>query len=404
MADQDMSTTPMELEKVSLKPIKGSKKSKKSWRKHTDIADVEEYLEEVRRDERAGGPIDDKPDDALFFVEKITEQKSGQKRVKGKREGIEVDDDDEEEYVPRKHKLDKKLQGERKELEKKVAEARAANVQTIWGQEVMIVTDAYIEHTVKKPKVKPSTVNVGKADVDAVIVAEPGASYNPDFDSHQELLHKAHEEELAIVTEQTKLSKTVRMVSVTELKKQSKLWIKEMSEGLSLTGDDSQDTEPKGPVFTGPIASASKRKTAQQRRKQLLLKKMNQTRLAEKKKKLKLNDILRLKSLKKEIANETNTAEEIKTIAEAISNLENKPKRLGKYKFVEGPTDVQLSDELSGSLRKLKPEGSLVRDRFKSLQRRNIIETRNRVLPRRRYKRKDVVRRSYKNNNVSKDR
>jgi len=31
-----------------------SKKSKQSWRKHTDIKDVEEYLEEERREERTG--------------------------------------------------------------------------------------------------------------------------------------------------------------------------------------------------------------------------------------------------------------------------------------------------------------------------------------------------------------
>lgn len=54
--------------------------------------------------------------------------------VKKKKEGIDVDDDDDEEYVPRKAKLDKKLLKERDQLEKKVDEARAAKVKTIWGQ------------------------------------------------------------------------------------------------------------------------------------------------------------------------------------------------------------------------------------------------------------------------------
>lgn len=31
-----------------------SKKSKRSWRKHTDIKDIEEHLDEVRRQERLG--------------------------------------------------------------------------------------------------------------------------------------------------------------------------------------------------------------------------------------------------------------------------------------------------------------------------------------------------------------
>lgn len=39
---------------VSKKKKKYSKKTKRNWRKQTDIKDVEEYLEEVRRDERTG--------------------------------------------------------------------------------------------------------------------------------------------------------------------------------------------------------------------------------------------------------------------------------------------------------------------------------------------------------------
>lgn len=40
---------------------------------------------------------------------------------------------------------------------------------------------------------------------------------------------------------------------------------------------------------------------------------------------------------------------------------------------------VLLSEEVTGSLRKLRPTATLSRDRFKSLQRRGIIEPRNAV-------------------------
>ena len=33
---------------------RGSKKSKRSWRKNTDVADIEEYLEDKRKEERTG--------------------------------------------------------------------------------------------------------------------------------------------------------------------------------------------------------------------------------------------------------------------------------------------------------------------------------------------------------------
>ena len=42
---------------VKTQKYKGSKKSKKSWRKHTDISDVEEHLDNIRREERTGYPI-----------------------------------------------------------------------------------------------------------------------------------------------------------------------------------------------------------------------------------------------------------------------------------------------------------------------------------------------------------
>merc|ERR1711972_388255 len=52
------------------------------------------------------------------------------------------------------------------------------------------------------------------------------------------------------------------------------------------------------------------------------------------------------------------------------------PVRLSNYKYEPQEIEIKLSDELTGNLRNLKPEGSLLEDRYKSLQRRNIIETR----------------------------
>ena len=43
--------------------------------------------------------------------------------------------------------------------------------------------------------------------------------------------------------------------------------------------------------------------------------------------------------------------------------------------------DVQTGDELSDSLRRLRPEGNLFWDRFQSLQARGLAEARKPVLP-----------------------
>merc|ERR1711973_439115 len=96
--------------------------------------------------------------------------KDGKNRRQKKSGEIEVDDDDDEEYVPRRKKMESKLSKEDEIFQQKKEEIRKSKVQNIWGQEVMAVTDAYIEHTVKRDKVRPKTVNVGKADTSAVMV------------------------------------------------------------------------------------------------------------------------------------------------------------------------------------------------------------------------------------------
>ena len=63
------------------KPNRASKKNKKSWRKNVDMAEVNEFLEEKRFEERTGGSLEDKPDDALFTLDtNVEESKTRKKR------------------------------------------------------------------------------------------------------------------------------------------------------------------------------------------------------------------------------------------------------------------------------------------------------------------------------------
>jgi len=52
-------------------------------------------------------------------------------------------------------------------------------------------------------------------------------------------------------------------------------------------------------------------------------------------------------------------------------------KRVGKEKIGEKDIEVLLTEELPNSLRNINPSTSLIEDRFHSLQKRNIIETRS---------------------------
>ncbi|PHT54749.1 hypothetical protein CQW23_03235 [Capsicum baccatum] len=53
--------------------------------------------------------------------------------------------------------------------------------------------------------------------------------------------------------------------------------------------------------------------------------------------------------------------------------LKSCPPRLGKRKFEPAPAQVLLSEEITGSLRKLKGCCTLARDRFKSLEKRGLV-------------------------------
>jgi nucleolar protein 53 len=59
--------------------------------------------------------------------------------------------------------------------------------------------------------------------------------------------------------------------------------------------------------------------------------------------------------------------------------------------------EIKLSNELTGNLRSIKPEGNLLEDRYKSLQKRNVIETRvKQKIVKNRKKRKRLEKRNYK--------
>jgi nucleolar protein 53 len=50
------------------------------------------------------------------------------------------------------------------------------------------------------------------------------------------------------------------------------------------------------------------------------------------------------------------------------------PKHLSKNKFEPLDLEFNLGEDIKGNLRGIKPEGNILVDRYKSLQRRNIIE------------------------------
>ena len=110
-------------------------------------------------------------------------------------------------------------------------------------------------------------------------------------------------------------------------------------------------------------------------------------------KKLRENEVYQAKTFLKEI-----TKKEKESLKKQAKKREIvKRPILSSYKFVEPNQDLQLSHEIRGSLRALKPEGDILTDCYKSLQKRCIIEPRQKFkAPKRKYKIKYQERREFR--------
>lgn len=162
--------------------------------------------------------------------------------------------------------------------------------------------------------------------------------------------------------------------------------MKEMSEGLPIKNkiavntnsigeeEDSSEKEDLSEVKGNSKPVKSVKKTLVQRRKQREEKREANKRALMKCEKKKHSDIYKLRALEKQIEMKEKRQELLRE--KRLKKREREatmPKTLGKIKFEPLDPDFQLDEELSGNLRSCQPSTSLLKDRYKSLQQRNII-------------------------------
>ncbi|XP_039880310.1 ribosome biogenesis protein NOP53 isoform X2 [Simochromis diagramma] len=436
--------TPTDL--VSSRRKRVNKNKKKNWNKYSDVQDVEEFLEDVRHQERTtGGLLSEKSDDSLFFLdvgqpkkveEKAAEPVKGKKR-KGKSSRplrIDLILKHDSLVAPPKDVLAyqkpnaKKLRrtAERAEklaakgvvprskkrlLNRTVVDRTSKKTETeannnperdfydIWGQETKDLGEPwYLQQTRKKLVKRPEKLNEKPSVLPAVEVIAPGGSYNPDFFSHQELLREAHEVELKKKKVEDKLERQLAYNKADTATEETIL--REQVEGLVEESEEEEEKDaPKEDgeeVAVGAIAVADK-KTERQRKREKAEKIKEQQRLTERRQTEQQQQLFQLRSIKTSIKQQEETTQIRQKRRKAKEEAQKaQPRRLGKLKFQPQDMEVQLSDELAGSLRQLKPEGSVLMDRFKSLQKRNLIEPRERAKFKRRLKVKYVEKRAFK--------
>ncbi|KAF4103843.1 ribosome biogenesis protein NOP53 [Onychostoma macrolepis] len=421
-----------------------NKNKKKSWNKFSDIQDVEEFLDDVRLQERAtGGLISEKTDESLFFVdtgitvEKDTKDTQAETTVKkGKHsKPLRIDlilQPDSRIPAPKNvlafQQPNAKKQRRISERAAKLAAtgvlprrekllqlrraAAASGVSVkehpvannnperafydLWNAGTPETADPYyLEQTKKKLVKRPERLNEKPSVLPAIEVIAPGGSYNPDFFSHQDLLREAHEVE---VKKQKAEEKLARQLAVNEDKATEESTFKEQVEGL-IDEEEIEPQETEGDTedtVIGPTATEEK-KTEKQRKKEKAKRIKELQRKAERQMIHKQQQLFQLRSIHASVKKQEQRTKMRQAQRKAQQETQKSmPRRLGRLKFQTPDLDVQLSNELASSLRSLKPEGSILKDRFKSLQKRNIIEPRERAKFKRKHKLKYSEKRAFR--------
>ncbi|XP_073673969.1 ribosome biogenesis protein NOP53 [Garra rufa] len=420
-----------------------NKNRKKNWNKFSDIQDVEEFLDDVRLQERAtGGLLAEKTDDSLFFVdvgEKDKKDKDTQPETtagKGKRsKPLRIDLIlQSNSHIPAPKDVlafqQPNAKKQRRTSERaaksaamgilprrerllqlrRAAAASGASAKErpvannnperaffdLWSAGTPETADPYyLEQTKKKRVKRPDRLNEKPSVLPAIEVIAPGGSYNPDFFSHQDLLREAHEEEVKKVKAQEKLA---RQLAVKEDLATEESTFKEQVEGLI----EEEEIEPEVPegdtedTVIGPTATKEK-KTEKQRKKEKAERIKELQRKAARHVIDKRQQLFQLRSIGADLKKGEQRTKMRQAQRKAKQEAEKSmPRRLGRLKFQTPDLDIQLSSELASSLRTLKPEGSILKDRFLSLQKRNIIEPRERAKFKRKYKLKYTEKRAFR--------
>lgn len=82
------------------------------------------------------------------------------------------------------------------------------------------------------------------------------------------------------------------------------------------------------------------------------------------------------------VKTEVKLKEKLEKHKQELKQKKVQPHRLARRKFEDEEIQVEVTPEALGNLRKVKPLGSILVDRFKSLQKRNIIAPTVRRMPR----------------------
>lgn len=357
----------------------------------SDISAVEAGLEAVRTEQiTAGAPIAEQPDEVLFFLDQRgavepAEVKKLKERGLLLKRPLRIDEIlRPQSKIPALSRVRSSSSGERPLIERQMkaikggrGNTRAGNHDTQKTQEedLDIWSGSSIDESQPSVKVRKPVVRVP-----AVKVASAGSSYRPSPEEHEKLLKRVEEAKEKKRQEQARIKQlqpapqllTAAVLADVDLAVQ--LGDDDDDDEVAKTAPDGQDSgasDAKGSSSAKTIRKTEKERKKEARKRVRVLQQREAQ--AAKRERSELHQLALLARQARVEAAEQEAALLARRQARK-ERLATKLKRLGKVAFVPAPVAVNQPEELDDSLRRMKTEGNLVVERFKSLQERALIE------------------------------
>ncbi|CAN6326661.1 unnamed protein product [Urochloa humidicola] len=377
------------------KASKGSRKGKKAWRANINTDDIDEFFEKQTRDAHAGAAaIPSLPSDSLFYVDKPAASTSA------------ASASDTTKDIPAKRKIEKKREkvlyhesllkrnpfvqpipssvvskkDKKKAKKKELQETQGEKNVTMEDDSAEKNLDIWAENGNGGTKAKKrSTASV----IPAVEVEAPGCSFNPPFEAHQDALAQAvADERHKILMKELGPAPVPLIVPGEAITEEDKFFL-DADDGDEDATDDGGDQD--ADTLVGQRKNRTKRVTRVEMNRRARRKERLRAEAEAKKMESVSKEIDSLPNIIDEIAKEDEEKEKrrIRRTVVKEERLKSGPPRLGRHKFEPAPVQVLLTEEISGSLRKLKGCCNLARDRYKSIEKRGILAPSKRISKRR---------------------
>ncbi|KAI1373234.1 P60-like protein [Hypoxylon crocopeplum] len=412
-----------------------SRKGKKAWRKNVDVTEVEKGLEELNEEIIKGGVIAERPSEELFIVDTVGDASLAKKVPKHTSKTLKADEIiAERSAVPsvalRKRSGDKTTDGiipakrpkreyvTHKELTRlrKVADGHHESTVEVteasydaWGAVITPEAQPVMDKREEKKKApksfseKPISLLASGKTPKAVPKPTGGYSYNPAFADYEARYTEESNKAVEVEKKRLEAEEAERLKKEAAARSAAEAEAAEARAELSEWDEDSEwEGFQSGGEELKVSAKRPDRKTKAQRNR-IQRRKEEERRLRhEAKTKVRRAQMEEIKRIAKEISErEQERALTLAEIEQSDSSADDndeelRRRQLGKLKLPEKDLELVLPDELQDSLRLLKPEGNLLKDRYRSLLIRGRVEARRRIPFRRQAKTKLTEKWAYK--------